>query len=81
MSQVNILEEAFMKSVLTGILALAFLAIEAAFGQQVATPPQQTSNSLQAALADPNLATSRKAAKTCVLNTNLKTAYAAFGAF
>jgi hypothetical protein len=46
-----------MKSVLTGILALALLAIGAAFGRQVTTPPQQTPNSLQAVLADPNLAT------------------------
>ena len=70
-----------MKSVLTGILALAFLAIGAAFGQQVAKPPHQTPNSPQAALADPNLATTMKAAKTGVLDTYLETAYVAFGAF
>jgi len=70
-----------MKSVLTGILALALLAIGAAFGRQVTTPPQQTPNSLQAVLADPNLATTVKAVKTGVLNTYLGTAYLALAAF
>jgi hypothetical protein len=63
MSQVRILQEALMKSVFTGILASAFRANRAAFRRQVAAPPQQTPNSLQAVPADPNLATTMKAAK------------------